>query len=195
MKYLIYTNTTNHQTVLYDSIASAINDRFANIQYSGEINGQTDLSTIGRKVVVVMSTHANRDYVGVSPNLAKTVNMESNSNVLTHTTYDEAITQAENSYPIDENGLATNMTIMQQVLPMSTSNNIQYLFTDNFDAMSIISRYNAQFTPMLFWSNDTYLQGYEEMFNKLGRGILRLSSAMNYADGQQPISSIAFPII
>ena len=172
-----------------------IKNRFANIQYSGEINGETDLSTIGRKVVVVMSTNANRDYVGVSPNLAKTVNMESNSNVLTHTTYDEAITQAENSYPIDENGLATNMTIMQQVLPMSTSNNIQYLFTDNFDAMSIISRYNAQFTPMLFWSNDTYLQGYEEMFNKSRTGILRLSSAMNYADGQQPISSIAFPII
>ena len=85
------------------------------------------------------------------------------------------------------------MTTMQQVLPMSTSNTIQYLFTDNFDAMSLISRYSVQFTPMLFWSNDTYLQIYETMFNKTGTGLIRLSSALNYADGQQVIPVIAFP--
>lgn len=193
VKYLIYLNQTNKQNVLYDSIASTIQQCFGNIQYSGNIDGETDLSTIGQQVVVVMDTYANRDYVGVSPNLADVINMESNSNVLTQTTYDEAITQTEMSYPIDANGVVTNMTIMQQVLPMSISNTIQYLFTDNFDAMSIISRYSAQITPMLFWSNDSYLQAYESMFNKTGTGIVRLSSAMNYADGQQVIPAIAFP--
>ena len=193
VKYLIYLNQTNLQNALYDGIASTINDRFANIQYSGKINGQTDLSTIGQQVVVIMDTYANRDYVGVSPKLSKMVNMESNSNVLTNTTYDEAITEVEHSYPVDADGIVTNMTIMQQVLPMSTSNTIHYLFTDNFDSMSIISRYSAQFTPMLFWANDTYLQEYEKMFNKTGTAIITLSSAMNYSDGQQVIPAVTFP--
>jgi hypothetical protein len=140
-----------------------------------------------------MDTHANRDYVGVSPDLASCVNMESNTNDLTHTTYEDIITETQNSFPIDKNGVVTNMSIMQQVLPMSTINNVQYLFTENYDSMSVISKYSSQITPMLFWSNDSYLQAYEKMFNSTGTGIIMLSSAMNYADGQQVVPVIAFP--
>jgi len=193
VKYLIYLNQTNNQNFLYDSIASTIQKCFGNIQYKGKVNGQTDISKIGQKVVIIMNTYANRDYVGVSPKLAKVINMESNSDVLTQSTYDETITQTETNYPIDSNGIVTKITTMQQVLPMSTSNTIQYLFTDNFDAMSIISRYTVQFTPMLFWSNDSYLDTYETMFNRTGTGIIRLSSALNYADGQKVIPVLAFP--
>ena len=139
-----------------------------------------------------MDTHANRDYALIS-NLPKVVNMESNSNILTHTTYEDIITEAQHSFPVDSNGIVTNITIMQQVLPMSTVKGIQYLFTDNYDSMSVISRYSPQFMPMLFCYNDTYLQLYEKMFNSTGTGIITLSSAMNYGEGQQVVPVITFP--
>ena len=107
--------------------------------------------------------------------------------------YEDAIKERGNAYPIDKDGVVTNMKIMHQVLPISTVNNVQYLFTDNYDSMPIISRYSAQFTPMIFWANDSYLQAYEKMFNSVGTGIMMLPSAMNYADGQQLIPSIVFP--
>jgi len=193
VKYLIHLNEANNQKTLYNSIAKTISDRFATVQYKGKVTGKTPINNIEQQVVVIMDTYANRDYVGVSPSLAKAINMESNSNVLTFTTYEDAITQAENSFPIDKNGIVTNMKIMQQVAPMSTVSSVQYLFSDNFDSMSIISRYSAQFTPMLFYRNDTYLKEYEKMFNKSGTGIMTLSSAMNYSDGQQVIPGVVFP--
>ena len=193
VKYLVYLNETNNQNSLYDSIAQIVKDRLASVKYSGKVNENTDITKLARKAVVIMDTHANRDYVGVSPNLAKAVNMESNTDNLTHTTYEDIITESQHSFPIDGNGIVTNMDVMQQVLPMSTVSNIQYLFTENYDVMSVISRYSAQFTPMLFWSNDSYLQAYEKMFNNSGTGIIALSSAMGYADGQQVVPLIAFP--
>jgi hypothetical protein len=140
-----------------------------------------------------MDTYGNRDYAGVSPNLASIINMESNSNELSHTTYEDVITQHANRNPIDKNEIVTNMTTLQQVLPMSTVNKIQYLFVDNYDSMSVTSKYNANITPMMFWKNDTYLQGYETMFQYNMTGIMSLSSAMKYADSQQVIPSIVFP--
>jgi hypothetical protein len=193
IKYVIYLNETNNQKSLYNSIAKIITDRLSSVRFKGSVDENTNITTLARKAVVIMDTYANRDYVGVSPNLARVINMESNSDNLTHTTYEEVITQKENSYPIDANGIVTNMNVMEQVLPMTTVSRIQYLFTENYDSMSVISRYSAQFTPMLFWTNDSYLQAYEKMFNSTGTGIIMLSSAMNYADGQNVIPEIAYP--
>lgn len=195
IKYIVAVDDLNASFVLqsiYNIVAKIINEQLKS-QYSGKVDGNTNISMLQKKIVVIMDTYGNRDYVGSSPALANIINMESNSDVLTHTTYEDIVTEAQKSFPIDGNGIVTNMKIMQQVLPMSTVNGNKYLFTDNYDSMSVISRYSAQFTPMLFWVNETYLQAYENMFNKTGTGIITLSSAMNYADGQKVVPLLAFP--
>jgi hypothetical protein len=194
IKYLV-TNDSNSPSVfqtLYNSVAEIIHDQLTS-QYSAQVNGNTNMTVLKNQIVVIMDTYGNRDYVGSSPALSSIINMESNTNVLTHSTYEDIVTQSQNNFPIDGNGIVTNMKIMQQVLPMSTINGIQYLFTDNYDSMSIISRYSAQFTPMLFWKNDVYLQAYEKMFNTTGTGIMTLSSTMKYADGQKVVPLVSFP--
>lgn len=193
IKYIPQLNKINNQSDLYDSISDIIKDQLSQFLYTNNVNGETNITDIANKIIIVMDTYANRDYVGKSSKLANIIHMESNTDVLTHTTYEDVITEIENSFPIDKNGVVKNMHIMQQVLPMSTVNSIQYLFTDNYDSMSVISRYSAQFTPMLFWVNDNYLKSYELMFNNVGTGIIMLSSAMNYADGQRIEHYIAYP--
>jgi len=192
IKYIVPTDIAkpNNQKSLYEGVLSTILNRLQQFLYKDKVTGTTDITSLAGKIVLIMDTYANRDYKGIIGGLS---HMESNSDVLTHTTYEDVIKERGNSFPIDGDGVVTNMKIMQQVLPMSTINSVQYLFTDNYDSMSVISRYSAQFTPMIFWANDSYLQAYEKMFNSVGTGIMMLPSAMNYSDGQKVVASVVYP--
>jgi hypothetical protein len=195
IKYVVSLNDSNSPSVLqnlYNSVAEIISNKLTSL-YDSNVNGLSDISNLSKKIIIIMDTYGNRDYVGSSPSLESIKHMESNTNDLTHTTYEDIVTETQKGFPIDKNGIVKNMKIMQQVLPMSTINGIQYLFTDNYDSMSVISRYSVQFTPMLFWINEAYLQAYEKMFNTTGTGIITLSSAMNYSDGQQVVPLVTFP--
>lgn len=193
VKYNVPLNKTNNQQILYNSIGDIIYNRLSQFQYHSTVNAETDITKLAGKVIIIMDTYANRSYVEKSTKLYNMVNMESNSDVLTHTTYEDVIKETANGFPIDKNGVVTKMKTIQQVLPMSTINDNQYLFTDNYDSMSVISRYSVQFTPMIFWRNDSYLQKYEKMFNDTHTAIIMLSSAMSYAEGQKVIPSIVYP--
>ena len=193
IKYSIPLNKVNNQKNLYNSVAETVQNLLSQYLFSSRVNSDTDISLLAGKAVIIMDTYANRNYVQISNKLSKIVNIESNSDSLTHTTYEDIITEVENSHSVDNNGYVMNIKKMQQVLPMSTVNSVQYLFTDNYNSMSVISRYNVQFALMAFWKNDSYLEAYEKMFNNNGTAIIMLSSAMNYSEGQQVIPSIVYP--
>jgi hypothetical protein len=194
IKYVKYENEPDTlQGHIYDTVSEIINDRFSNVQWKGKITSSSDISTIGSNIVVILDTFGNRDYKSISTTLPLSINMESNSNDLSHTTYEDKIKEKANQNTIDNKGIVTNMTSVNQVLPMSTVNSVQYLFVDNYDSMSVISNYGANITPMMFWKNDSFLEIYENMFVKNGGGILKLSSAMKYADAQKIIPRIAYP--
>jgi len=193
IKYSVPLNKVNNQENLYNSVAEIVEQLLPQYRYSRNINIDTNISLLKGKAMIVMDTYANRNYVQISSKLAKIVNIESNSDSLTHTTYEDIITEVQNSHSIDKKGVVMNVRKMQQVLPMSTINMVQYLFTDNYNSMSVISRYSAQFALMAFWKNDSYLEAYEKMFNNNGTAIIMLSSAISYAESQQIVPSIVYP--
>jgi len=193
IKYIPQMNKVNNQKDLYMYVAEIIERNLYRYSYHGKVDKNTDISLLAGKIVIIMDTYANRSYSQLAPGLQYMANMESNSDSLTHTTYEDIITEVENSHSINYKGYVMNIENIQQVLPMSTVNMVQYLFTDNYNSMSVISRYCVQFTLMAFWKNDSYLEAYEKMFNNSRTAIIMLSSAMNYSEGQQLIPGIVYP--
>jgi hypothetical protein len=108
IKYIPQMNKVNNQKDLYMYVAEIIWIYLYRYSYHGKVDKNTDISLLAGKIVIIMDTYANRSYSQLAPGLQYMANMESNSDSLTHTTYEDIITEVENSHSINYKGYVMN---------------------------------------------------------------------------------------
>jgi hypothetical protein len=203
-------NKKNEQMELFNKIASSIlfyfgNVKNSNVLFNGNVDKNTDISSLMRKVIIVFDNTAYPTYSYNSPELKNIVHLETMSDSMMlydHSSFNMTNKQVEpqnetpnptqtptptptqhnsGQYPIHKLSVnpdeyTTNIDIINQVLPIMTDDGKRYTMLENTEFKDMIY-YGAQIIPMEFWSNDKHLKIYEDLFNDYGNNNLLIGSA------------------
>ena len=174
------------------SIKSSLSNRYQ----SGIVTAETPIDDLEHQIVVVMDNSHNEKFANYSPELNSVVNLVAGSNDLAKNTYSDTANMNKYSLKILSDGITTDTDIIQEIVPTSKlDNGMEMYLTDNFNALTLLTEYSANITPMEFWKNGPELVKYETIFNKSGTGILPIADAISYADRQHVEPQIIYPMI
>jgi hypothetical protein len=173
---------------ILDGLSSSYSTRV----FSDRITKTTTIDQLLGKVVIVMDTNNNTandsDNKESSINLNKLINISSNDNTFMTTIQQKQISDISASIPmILKDNFTTNPPVLiYQLLPTGSKS--------NSDVYSVIQKKGIQITPMAIWSNDSYLDNYEAIFNNANAAIVPLSSVLRYAKSNDPnLISSSYP--
>lgn len=175
---------------LYKLIAKSIDSTLKDKLYTGRINKDTKMSDIMGKIVIILDKTIDRHYkqtAACSPtdkdcyNLTKYVNLESGSDLLFLHRYSELLNLSYDHIRVEDKcAICTSTTNMRMVLPDTINKN-----TKNPDIDDFVLNYGSQFVLYKFYSKDTELEKYEQMFNDNKGGIVPLAYSIDYLNQNQ----------
>lgn len=194
----------DNRRLLYNSIANSVTPLLDPFRYAGKIksdiqlvelcgsmdpSSQVDQNKKG-KIVIIMDTVNNPAYAQLSPALEDVVNIDNNSSIMK--TYTPASLENMKEAPVvpNKDNYTMNIVNSKQVIPVDGKNQV---YGSNLDYVKFVTQYSCQITPMLFYSNDSYLVNYEKMFNDLGCSIVALTQASPVAKATKVNAKSVFP--
>lgn len=142
------------------------------------VNGNTILSDIRDKIIIVLDKTYVPTYIYDSPNLVKCVNMESGYDVLRKYGYSDLSKQQYTSPFVYADGMSTDVYIMKMVMPdmgvgwTSLSRNSVYY--------PMVLNYGAQVVLYPFYQVDQYLGDYERAFASGKSGFVPMGTMVTY---------------
>jgi len=178
------------KSVFYQNVAESIMTGFLTNQlYQGQVDSNTSINKLMKKVVFVMNNRLCSDYknskyaTGGNYILMNYINMNNSGDPTTSTmltiNYDIMKTNAPSPIQIHQtDGNSGNDVInanFNQVLPIEAKT----MMTQNIPTLS--TTYNTvNIIPMMFWMNDAELVKYETMFTKQKRAIVPMGKLYKY---------------
>ena len=160
----------SHNPLIYNMIGMAVNNYLVSKLYVGTVNGSTPLSSIMRKVVLIIDSQICPNYkssefypkcnstkdIGCY-NLSKYVNMESGTGTLRKYSYSNLMNQVTTPATVlDSNKFETDITLFRLIEPGSENKNP--------NSIDFIKNYSVQFITNSFNIKDKNLDDYEKMF-------------------------------
>jgi hypothetical protein len=173
---------------LYSKISETINglksmDAFSSYFYNGNVNGNTPISKLMKKVVIVFEDDPDM------PVLHK--NMISNTNALMKRTYSEMNPSKFIAMPpkkISTN--ETNVVNFTMVVPDKNKSS-----QPNVNIFSSINKYGVQISLMQYYVYDTMLLENEKLFKHYNGSYVPMSYCIEYVSDNEDNSNIIFPSI
>lgn len=181
----IHLRIKSNNPAIYKKIATSIDFALRAKLYSKPVTNDTLLSEVMGKIVVIMDKTIDRDYrdfAACEPdekdclNLVNFINVESGSETLQLNRYSEILNQCTAPpTTLDNCELCTDVKKMRVVVP-----DLNYENTANPEISEFILSYGCQIVPYRFYTNDTALADYEDLFNNNNSAFVPLASAIYY---------------
>jgi len=167
---------------VYKSVAKSVNHILSSKLYSGKINGDTKMSDIMGKVILVMDSSINPNYKNFVTcsqggsecyNLSDYVNIETGGNTWLTYTNNMALGMM-NTPPSkdDSNVRKSDVKLLKLVIPDNTPTN-----PNMFD---LLKKHGIQTAEYMFYLPDEELYRYEAMFNYYNTTFVPMGYAIDY---------------
>jgi hypothetical protein len=157
----------NNNTQTYSRIASHIDAAFKKKLYKGEVNGETKVDELIKKVIIILDVTSSPNYKTLikcpsSPcfKLSDYVNMEAGTISFPKYTYTDLDTLPNSSIMINKSGKMTDNNRFMIITPTQ----IEQLDPPN--PAKTMSKLYPQFLLYKFYKNSDELSKYEKMFNR-----------------------------
>lgn len=171
---------------LFEKVAMGIDITLKNRLYKGRVSGNTKLSNLMGKIVLIVDKKVSSNYEKypvcpittgsppISPcyNLSKYTSMESGGDILRSYTYASVLDQVSTPPHIHDDNKTSDVSLFKMVFPedITTSGN------PNID--TFIGKYGIQIVTYRFYIHDSYLKLYEEFFQKGKSAFILFADAM-----------------
>jgi hypothetical protein len=188
-------------TAIYEMVAKSIYKNLKNRLYVGKVNGDTLISDIMGKIIIVIDKKISLDYDKYpncstpsffkddgeksteNPeskcfNLSVFTNLESNGDNLRTYKYGDMLDQNTNPPHIKDNN-TTDITVLKMVYPDVKQN------TSNPEVVVFIKKYGIQFVAVRLYMVDANLKLYEKTFSDGGMAVCPISKI-----GEKPTTII-----
>ena len=173
----IHLRMKTNDKVLYKSVRQIVNDTLSNRLVSSKVNGQTKISSIMGKYVVVVDKSLIKNYNDEDVfNEIKQYNLESGGNSLRSYRNSNILQEKYSSPKISDDNINTDVVKYQMVLPDVGSNMYGIYVNPNIE--KIIKNYGVQIICCSFYNKDTNLKTYENFFGNFKGGIVPLARAV-----------------
>jgi hypothetical protein len=171
----------SNDPTIYDNIAISINAAFTDSErlFQGQVNHDTPISELLGKVIIILDNNAIVDNNTQNlANLNELININSATTDFPSTTYstlETMKTTSVNLKNIKNCLLCTDIEDVQTAIPDISNSSTANPFMDDF-----ITKHNCQIIPFKFYSMDSSLEEYEDLFNNFGTALIPFYTVIKY---------------
>jgi hypothetical protein len=176
----------SNNKAVYQEVAKTINTMLASKLYTGEVNNETKLKDIMRKIIIVIDKTVRPDYKDHSKcksdspdcfDLANYTHLESGSEYLNKFHYTDILNQCSKPVLMKDDNIHTTAKLMKMAVP----DKITSLDKPSNPAMKeFIIKHGCQNIFYQYQTVDANMRKTEDLFNMLKGGIVTLSSVITY---------------
>ncbi len=169
---------------IYKDIGKSVDFVLKDYLYKEQVTGETKMSDVMRKVVLLLDTRIDTNYKEFSRcevsdhtcyDVSDYVNITSGTSTLSIKQYSEVLNEQSIDLSQGDNcDYCTNVNKYRMAVPDTVQG------TSNPELKELFIDHGIQIVPLQFYQTDKYLEQYEEFFNEHKSAFVPLSHAISY---------------